>query len=89
MEMTLEGTVNGNLKQINLDRELNLPAGTRVSIKIKTKNKKKLTLEEKRKLVDKFCGAWADDPSINKVFEEIDRERHQDFPREVDFDAAP
>ena len=40
--------------------------------------------EAVRRGIASTFGAWKDDPSINEIFEEIDRERHADLGREVE-----
>ena len=40
--------------------------------------------DERRRALLETAGAWADDPSIPAIFEEIDRERHADRGRDVD-----
>jgi len=51
-----------------------------VIVNIKTKP---LLLEEKLKLFDKLCGSWKDDGSLEAIFAEIERQRHEDKPREA------
>ena len=79
----IQGIIRG--KRIELEREPELPTGSVVLVQIQPKP---LTLEEKRRLADALCGAWADDPSIPSVFQEIERQRTLAAPREVSFDAA-
>ena len=81
--LTVRGIVNGN--QIELDSETGLPSGTTVMV---TSHTAPLTLEQKRVLVDELCGTWADDSSVQEIFAEIARERHDALPRNVEFDAA-
>ena len=50
---------------------------------------KPLDLEEKRRLADSLCGAWADDVSLRAIFMEIERRRAVTLPRETEFHAAP
>jgi hypothetical protein len=82
--MQMQGIIRG--RRIELEREPELPTGSVVLVQIQPKP---LTLEEKRRLADALCGAWADDPSIPSVFEEIERQRMVTVPREVVFDATP
>lgn len=79
----MQGIIRG--KRIELEREPELPTGSVVLVQIQPKP---LTLEEKRRLADALCGAWADDPSIPSVFAEIERQRTLTTPREVSFEAA-
>jgi hypothetical protein len=79
----LQGIIRG--KQIELERETPLPTGAVVMVEIQPVA---LTLEEKRKLIQALCGAWADDPSLPAIFAEIESERSIVEPREVDFGAS-
>lgn len=55
---------------------------------LEVSTKPELSLAEKRRLVDKLCGAWADDDSIPAIFAEIERERKASMPRPVNFDET-
>lgn len=79
----IRGVIHG--KQIELDQETELLAGSRVVIDVKAQS---LSLDEKRDWVDRLCGAWADDPSLKTIFAEIEQGRTFAIPRKVDFDAA-
>ena len=81
--MQIQGIIRG--KQIELEREVKLPSGSAVIVIIQPKP---LALEEKRRLVDLLCGAWADDASLWPIFAEIEHQRTNATPREVDFDVA-
>lgn len=83
MEVTANGVLHGD--RIDLDRPVrDIPDGAEVSITIK---RKELSLEEKRKIASELFGAWADDPSIPGIFEEIQRDRERPSTRpEVNFD---
>lgn len=83
MLVTVQGTIRG--KQIELERETGLPAGSIVTVNIQPRP---LSLEEKRRLVDLLCGAWAGDATIPSIFAEIEQQRHTATPREVNFDVA-
>lgn len=48
---------------------------------------KKISLEEKKNIVESLCGSWADDESIDVIFKEIDIQRHIYPGRKVDFDV--
>ncbi len=76
--MQMQGIIRG--KQIELEREAGFPSGLTVIVNIQPKP---LTLEEKRRLVDSLCGAWADDSSLWPIFAEIERQRAITIPREV------
>lgn len=79
----LNGIIRG--KQIELERETGLPAGAEVVVTIE---RRPLTLEDKRRLLRRLSGSWANDPSLKAIFEEIQRERAQSQPRDVDFNVA-
>ena len=66
---------------IRLPKKVGLPDGTRVLVKIEPILKRK----EKLKVIFELSGGWADDPTIIPIFEEIDKERHNYFGREVNF----
>jgi len=66
---------------IRLPKKVGLPDGTRVLVKIEPILKRK----EKLKVISELSGGWADDPTIIPIFEEIDKERHNYFGREVNF----
>ncbi len=66
---------------IRLPKKVGLPDGTRVLVKIEPILKTK----EKLKVISELSGAWSGDPTIIPIFEEIDKERHSYFGREVSF----
>lgn len=77
------GIIHG--KQILLDHELGLPAGSLVTVTIEPEH---LTLDEQRKIIDSLCGSGRDDPTIMSIFEEIQRDRESSAPRPTSFDAT-
>lgn len=82
LKITTNGVLHGD--RVDLERSVHeLPDGAEVSVTI---TQRELSLEEKRKLIDRLCGAWADDPTIPGVFEEILRERQSAASRDVSFD---
>jgi len=84
MVLQAQGTIRG--RQIELDRETGLPAGSSVIVRIESVP---LALEEKRSLADSLCGAWAGDASLEAIFAEIEQQRAATLPREVSFNVAP
>jgi len=62
----------GNIK---LPRNINIPDGTQVIIKIYPILKKK----DKQKMVEEISGAWSSDPTINSIFEKIEGSRMQEW----------
>ena len=81
--MQVQGVIHG--QHVMLSRATSLPNGSPVMVAIRRVS---LSLEEKRALIDRLCGAWAQDESLQRIFEEIEIERHQSFAREVNFDVA-
>lgn len=82
MGVQVQGIIDG--KHIELERETGLPPGQAVLVRVEPVL---LSPDEKRRLVDELCGAWAGDPSIGTIFAEIEGERSAARPRDVDFDV--
>lgn len=80
----LQGVIRG--KQIELERETGLPSGSVVFVRVEPK---RLSLDEKKRLIDLLCGAWAGDASLTAIFSEIEQLRALALPREVKFNATP
>jgi nitrate reductase NapAB chaperone NapD len=78
--MQVQGIISG--KYIKLFHETNLPDGSVVIVNIQSNQS---SLEEKINLIDKLCGSWANDESINLVFNEIEEQRHKNRPREINW----
>jgi hypothetical protein len=66
---------------IRLPKKVGLPDGTRVLVKIEPILKTKVRL----KVISELSGSWSNDPSVIPIFEEIEKERHSYFGREVNF----
>jgi len=81
--MRTQGVITG--RYIELLRETNFPDGLPVIVDI---HPERLTLEERRRLIDKLCGSWAGDSSLSPIFTEIETDRHASGARKVNFDAA-
>jgi hypothetical protein len=81
--MQVQGVING--EYIKLFNKTSLPDGLLVIVNIRTKPP---IAEEKLNLIDKLCGSWKNDSSLESVFAEIRNQRHQNKPRELIFDAA-
>ncbi len=81
MAITTSGVIHG--RRIDLDREVKLPDGSPVVIRIEPQE---LTLEERQNLVRATAGAWADDSSTDAIFAALVRERCADEGRDVRFD---
>ena len=67
---------------IRLPKEVGLPDGTRVIVRIDPIRKTK----EKLKIISELSGSWSDDPTIMSIFEELDKKRHYNIGREVNFE---
>ena len=78
MSITVTGIVHG--RRIDLDVEPKISDGAQVIVRIE---RKCLTTEDKRRAITATAGAWADDPSLEAVFTEIARRRHETVPREA------
>ncbi len=74
----VSGTING--KNIELEREIGLPFGAKVIVRI---TPKRLLLEEKRKLIRQLCGTWTNDLTLPIVFTEIEMGRLNALPRDI------
>jgi len=82
-EMQIQGIIMG--KYIELLYKTDLPDGQVVTLSIKPEI---LSLEEKKRQIDKLCGSWEDDKSLETVFTEIKNNRLNSMPREVNFDVS-
>ena len=80
MTITVSGVVHG--RRIDLDEEASLPNGAPVVVHIETRE---LSLEERRNIVVGTAGTWADDPSLDGVFDEIARGRRPNSEQRVTF----
>ena len=81
--MQVQGVIIG--RYIELLYETDLPDGLHVTVDIRPES---FSLEEKRGLIDELCGSWANDRSLSPIFTEIECNRRNSAPREVNFDAA-
>lgn len=66
---------------IRLPKKVGSPDGTRVLVKMEPILKRK----EKFKVISELTGGWSGDLTIIPIFEEIERDRHDYFGREVNF----
>ncbi|GEM_PF-3282615 len=64
--MQVQGVING--EYIKLFRKTTLPDGLPVIVNIRTKPSMP---EENRNLIDKLCGSWKHDSSLESIFAEI------------------
>lgn len=79
--MKIQGIIKGNT--IELLEDLSLPNGVKISLEIPDNLiQKKLLWEELETLI----GVWKNQPELDDIFSEIDRERHADLGVEIKFD---
>lgn len=85
--MKVKGIKRG--QTIELIEMLDLPDGEQVTIEVfRVHPLSQFTLEERQIRIDSALGGWKDDPNLDNIFAEIDRERHADRGRQLDsFDA--
>jgi hypothetical protein len=70
--MKIQGIIKGNT--IELLEDLSLPNGVQISLEIPDNLiQKKLLWEELETLI----GVWKNQPELDDIFSEIDRERHR------------
>ncbi len=81
MSMHMQGTIKG--RYIELPHLTGIPDGMPIVVDIHVVSP---TFQEQHQLIDRLCGAWADDPSIPEIFSEIDEQRHRSYPRDITFD---
>ena len=79
--MYIPGIIKG--KQIELAHQTGIPDGMNIIVNIQMP-----TYSEQQKLVDQLCGVWQNDPSLSKIFTEIDEQRHRSLPRDITFDLS-
>ena len=80
--MKLKGIIKG--QSIELLEPIAIAEGSEVTIEISESELE--TLPDWTEL-QKVIGVWQEEPEIQEIFAEIDRERHLDLGREVDFDT--
>jgi hypothetical protein len=77
MSTTLTGTVHG--RRIDLDSEAPIADGAPVTVHLEAR---RLTPEERRRIVIATAGSWRDDASLDTVFAELARRRRDTVPRQ-------
>ncbi|NEP10052.1 MAG: hypothetical protein F6K14_07495 [Symploca sp. SIO2C1] len=80
--MKVKGIIRG--KTIELLESLPVPDGMEIFIEI-TDNLP-VESDEKWKPLQAIIGAWKNDKEITEIFDEIDKERHADLGRAINFD---
>lgn len=79
--MKLKAIKQGNTLKIK--EELNLADGEEIEIYLNNYPRKKTEHSVTWDDFTEVIGAWSNDDNITKVFQEIDRERHEDLGREI------
>lgn len=80
--MKVKGIIQG--KTIKLSEAVTAPDGTEVIVEILDRP---LVDKSQWQQLQQVAGAWQNDSEIDKVFAEIDRERHAYRGRDSDFNA--
>ena len=78
--MKIRGIVRG--KSIQLLDSIDMVEGSEVVLEV-TESKIVPDWSELQKVI----GAWKDDAEITEIFAQVDRERHSDTGRDVNFDS--
>ncbi|NJD38554.1 MAG: hypothetical protein FIA89_09605 [Geobacter sp.] len=81
MPITTQCTIQHGM--IRLPANLGLIDGMKVLVNIEPVT----TKASKKVLARKLAGSWNDDSSIGNVFNEIDKERHSYFGRDIEIKA--
>ena len=81
MDVTVSGVIHG--RRIDLDKDASLPDGAPVVVRIEPQD---LSLKQREDLVSVTAGAWAGDPTLEAILEEIARARTSDVGRSTTFD---
>ena len=80
--MKVKGIIRG--KTIELLESLPVPDGLEIFIEIP--DSLPVESDEKWEQLQAIIGAWENDEKITEIFDEIDRERHADLGRAINFD---
>lgn len=81
--MKVKGIKRGHT--IELIETLDIPDGEQVMVEASRVHPlSQLTPEERQKRIDSVLGGWKNDPNLDNIFAEIDRERHADRGRQID-----
>jgi hypothetical protein len=83
MAIRAHGKMHG--KRIDLEEDPGLPDGASVEIIIEAPS---VSSEQRRQRLADLAGVWADDASLDKIFDEIISDRLKASQRSIDFDAA-
>jgi hypothetical protein len=81
--MKVKGIKRG--QTIELIEAIDIPDGEQVTIEVvRVHPLSHLTPEERQIRIDSALGGWKDDPNLDTIFAEIDRERHAYRGRQLD-----
>ena len=80
--MKIKGIKRG--QTIELLKELAIPDGSEITVEVP--DAQLISKAERWERLNAVIGAWKDDPEITEIFAEMDRERHADLGRPVEFD---
>jgi len=81
--MQVKGIKRG--KTIELLQDIDLPDGVEITVEVKTVPI--LSLSERLNRLRAIFGAWQNQPELDEIFSEIDKERHNYQGRKmIDFD---
>jgi hypothetical protein len=81
--MRVKGIKRG--QTIKLTETLDIPDGEQVMIEVSRVHPlSQLTLRERQRRINSALGGWKDDPNLDSIFADIDRERHAYRGRQLD-----
>ena len=81
--MKIKGIKRG--KNIEISEEINIPDGQELIIEIA--KEQLMRNKQRHQQLDEVFGAWKDDTEIAEIFAEIDRERHVDYGRNLNYEG--
>ena len=81
--MKVKGIIRDN--KVQLSQAITIPDGTEVTVEISDCSLS--SAKDQWQQLQQVAGAWQDDPQIDEIFAEIDRERHAYRGRDIDFSA--
>lgn len=86
--MRIKGILRG--QTIELLEQVNAPDGIEVTVEVEipairaSESERPLSDEERLAKLNALFGAWKDQPDLDKIFDQIDRERHAYQGRQID-----
>lgn len=79
MKVVRGGYLHG--KTIELEEDTGLPDGVYLRIILESTD---ISLEERKERIRALGGTWSDDSTIEGIFDEIQKERENNLPRDLD-----